>query len=118
MSERSWKFCRIIALIGLLSGLIHWQYATGWLLGAAVAVLLYRRNETYWNDVVDTNRNVHRGTGMLHFLGNYALMAGVLVLGALFPQYLNIFASALGLMLIKLSVIAENVFPKKGEQTE
>ena len=118
MNSRSWKFCRIIALIGLLSGLIHWQYATGFALGACAAVLLYKRNETYWNDVVDMNQNVHKGTGFAHFLVNYAIMAGVLMLGALFPAVLNIYASAIGLTLIKLAVIMENLIPQKGVQSQ
>ncbi len=112
MDDRTWKITGVIAALGLLSGFINWRFATGYALGAAIAVLLYKRNEGYWNGVVDMG-NAKKGTGFTHFLVNYALMAGAMILCAKLPQYFNIFACAIGLMLIKISVTAGVLFQGK-----
>jgi hypothetical protein len=39
---------------------------------------------------------------------NYAIMAGVLVLSALYRNVFNIFFAAAGLMSIKIAVVAES----------
>ncbi|NCB32421.1 MAG: hypothetical protein EOM64_00830 [Erysipelotrichia bacterium] len=112
MDDRTWKITWVIAALGLLSGFISWRFATGYALGAAVAVLLYKRNEGYWNEVVDMG-NARKGTGFTHFLVNYGLMAGALILCAKMPQYFNIFACAIGQMLIKISVMAGELIQGK-----
>lgn len=40
-----------------------------------------------------------------NFAINYALMATVLVISAIFPQYLNVLTCAIGLSTIKLAII-------------
>ena len=80
----------------------------GYLLGCLISILLYKRNESFWTSVLDSGHAV-KGTGFLHFLVNYGLMAGGLILSALVPDYLNIFACAAGMMLIKLTTVADVV---------
>lgn len=112
MTRRSWKICMVLMVIGLLSGLIHLRYAAGFLIGAIVGVVLYLRNDRFWNGVVDIG-NAGKGTGIFHFLINYSLMAGVMILAVRIPSYFNIFTCAAGMMIIKFTVIAESLLPRK-----
>ena len=97
-----------VLALGLLSGLLDFRYAAGFALGAAAAVLLYIRNDRYWNSILDGG-SATKYTGIFHFFVNYAIMAGVLLLSAWFPAYLNIFGAAIGLFLLKISVILNEI---------
>lgn len=116
MNERSWKTAGVLCVLSLITLFFNWRITTGFLLGAVLAVWLYKRNETYWNEVVDT-RSAGRRTGFFHFLVNYAIMAGAMILAVRLPQAFNVFAVAVGLTIIKLAVIIDNFLPyRKGEQ--
>ena len=107
MNARLWKTAAVLtAAGGLILLLINWRLSTGYILGCLVSVLLYKRNESFWTGVLDSGHAV-RGTGFLHFLVNYGLMGGSMLISALLPQYLNIFACAAGLMLIKMTTVAD-----------
>lgn len=112
MTRRSWKICGVLIILGCLTGFIHLKYAAGFLAGALTAILLYMRNDSFWNGVADTG-SAGAGTGILHFLINYILMTGVMLAAVRFPEYMNIFASAAGLMIIKWTIIAEAFLPRK-----
>lgn len=112
MNKRSWKVYGILSGLCLLAGFFRYQYALGFLLGSAVGLLLYFRNRTFWNDVVDSGFAT-TGTGSFHFLINYVLMAASLIACAKFPQYLNIFFCTFGLLMIKVSIIIENLWKGK-----
>jgi hypothetical protein len=106
MTERSWKISAVLTSIGLLIIFFSRSIGFGYLLGAVSAVILYKRNEKYWSGILDSG-HAATGTGFFHFMINYAIMAGVLVLSALYPKYLNIFACAVGLMLIKITSVID-----------
>ena len=93
-----------VILLGLLSGFADITYASGYALGCAASVLLYIRNDRFWSGVLDSG-SATKYTGIFHFLINYLIMAGVLLVSALYPQFFNIFTCAVGLMLLKISVI-------------
>lgn len=109
MTAEYWRMFRILCIVGVCSGLIHWQYATGFALGAVIGYWNYRRTERFWNSIVDRGQ-APKFTGAFHQIGTYALMAGSMILCALYPDYLNIFANALGLCIIKLSVVFSTMF--------
>lgn len=105
MDQRLWKIAWIVMAAGTAIGLLFGiPYGLGFLAGCLVSVVSYKRNEIFWTGVLKTGTS-KAGTGLLHFLGNYALMAGVLYAGIRFPQYLNIFTAALGMMLIKIASV-------------
>jgi|GEM_PF-1337932 len=104
MTKRLWKIAVRIILIGCVSFLFGLKFGIGWLLGCGAAVLLYYRNESYWNAVMDTG-SAGRWTGSAHFLINYAIMAVTLIAGAKFPKYINIFTTAAGMFLIKMTAL-------------
>ena len=106
MNERSWKIAWLLTGIGTLSGFIRISFGVGYLSGCLVGLLLYKRNEVYWSGILDGGRAA-RGTGFLHFLVNYGMMAALLVLAAFFPEYLNIFACAIGMMVIKFTSLID-----------
>ena len=112
MNRRSWKICCLIVLIGTLTALIRLSYGLGFLAGSLIGILLYLRNERYWNEVVDGG-SVGKSTGLLHFSLNYLLMASVMLVGVKYPQYVNIFTGAAGLMIIKLTVLADSLLTRK-----
>jgi len=112
MKKRSWKICGVLVVLGALTGLIHPKYAAGFLTGALIGILLYFRNDRYWNSVVDGGY-AERGTGILHFLINYALMAAVMIISVKLPEHMTIFASAAGLLIIKMTITVEALLPRK-----
>lgn len=80
-----------------------------------MCILLYYRTDTYWSDILDSGTT--KGSRyMFHFAINYLLMALPMVLAALFPQIMNIFAAALGLLMIKITVTVEVLLPKGKEE--
>lgn len=108
MDRRLWKYACVITVIGLCTIFISRQVAAGFLLGCAVCLLNYKRNESFWTGILNIG-TAKKGTGFLHFLFNYAFMAGSMLLAVFLPQYLNIFGVAAGLMLIKVATIVDAV---------
>jgi len=110
MSKRAWQISLGILVIGSIAlALIKIAFGLGFFLGGVIGLLNYKRNESFWTAVLES-RQAGRGTGFSHFLVNYGLMASVLVLAALFPDYLNIFTAALGLMIVKIATVAETLY--------
>ena len=93
-------------------GIIHWTCATGYILGAIISYILYWRNVRLC-DTILANKATNRWGHFAHFMNNYALMAIALLLGAIFPQYINIFGVTLGLFLLKTAVIINTVKNRK-----
>ena len=116
MCTNSWKLFRILTiLISLVTAVFNWRWTTGFLAGTAMCILLYYRTDTYWSDILDSG--THKGSRyMFHFAINFLLMALPMVLAALFPQIMNIFAAALGLLMIKITVTVEVRLPKGKEE--
>lgn len=118
MTEQSWKVFKVICLAGcIVTVLIDWRITFGYLAGSLLAILLYKRNESYWTEILEigTPRGSRYG---FHFAVNLAIMAAPMIAAALFPQVMNIFAAAVGLMMIKISVVAETLFIHKKGETE
>ena len=115
MNDRSWKLCWILTGIGILTGLLDRAYALGFLLGGAVSILLYRHNESFWTEILHQGKT-GRWTGMGTFAIHYAIMAAVLILCAKLPGIFNIFACALGLLIIKFSILLDAAIGRKKEQ--
>ncbi|MCR5228992.1 MAG: hypothetical protein K6D03_02600 [Solobacterium sp.] len=108
MNGRCWKICAVLMFFSLIS--LYWgrQYVFGFLLGEVISILIYKRNELFWNEVVDTGVS-GKGTGSMHFAVNFAMM-GLPMLAAVFvPDYLNIFTVAAGMMLIKAAVVIDTL---------
>ena len=113
MSERYRKVWAVLGVVIVaVSLLFRWQFAVGYVIGAAVSRLLFWRNETFWSDVLDTRVPVGGGG---HFMVNYLLMALAMIPGALFPRYINIFGCALGLISVKLAIVLSETVGKKEE---
>ena len=116
MCTNSWKLFRILTiLISLVTAVFNWRWTTGFLAVTAMCILLYYRTDTYWSDILDSGTT--KGSRyMFHFAINFLLMALPMVLAALFPQIMNIFAAALGLLMIKITVTVEVLLPKGKEE--
>ena len=99
MTNHSWKIYYAFVLISFVFLPFHWQWTTGWLLGSLAAFIIYKRTENFARQVVSMQST--SGT----FAINYFLMAAVLVVSAVFPQYLNVLTCAIGLSPIKLAII-------------
>lgn len=114
MTKRTWITAFILMAVGTCSILISRPAGLGFLLGSLTSVLLYKRNETFWTGILN-QQSAHQWTGFPHFVVNYVLIAAVLVLSALCRDYLNIFACAAGLLLIKIAVTIDALLHKEGE---
>lgn len=115
MKDRSWKlFAGLTVLITIVTLLIDFRIAAGFLTGSLLSLLLYKRNESYWGEILDIGTTAGSRYGF-HFLINMCIMALPMVAAALFPRYLNIFAVAAGLLMIKITVTVEVLLPWKGE---
>ena len=104
MNKKSWIIFGILAILCALSGFYHYRFLVGLGLGILVGLLLYYRNTTYWNDYLD-NQETGKYAYTGHFIINYLLMAIALILCAKFTQHMNIFMCAIGMSLVKLSLI-------------
>ena len=98
MTNHTWKIYYAFVLISFVFLPFHWQWTTGWLLGSLAAFIIYKRTENFARQVVSMQST--SGT-----YGNFALMAAVLVISTIFPQYLNVLTCAIGLSTIKLAII-------------
>ena len=102
MTNHSWKIYYAFVLISFVFLPFHWQWTTGWLLGSLAAFIIYKRTENFARQVV----SMQSSSGTYgNFAINYFLMAAVLVVSAVFPQYLNVLTCAIGLSTIKLAII-------------
>ena len=113
MTDRVWKVYRILLVIGVCTAIINYRIALGFLLGAITSVFLLKRIERFVDAVIDT-KHASNKQAFISFMLNYAVMAAVLVIAALLPNIFNIFATAIGLMAIKISVIIESLIYKEG----
>ena len=102
MTNHSWKIYYAFVLISFVFLPFHLQWTTGWLLGAVAAFIIYKRTEIFAKRVLSMQSS---SGSYLNFAINYALMAAVLVISAIFPQYLNVLTCAIGLSTIKLAII-------------
>ena len=96
----------MIVAIGLLSGLIRWQFATGFLLGSIVSALTFKHTEYALNNALDEENSYGARSS---FILNYAIWAVVLIICAAKPNYANVIACAIGLSAYKLAIIIESL---------
>ena len=114
MKKETWKlFVKLLVVVTILLLLWDITIAAGYLVGGLLAALLYFRNASYWGDILDMGTVSGSWYGF-HFLINMAIMAAPMVFAALYPHILNIFAVAVGLMMIKITVTFEVLFTRKG----
>ena len=115
MNSRSWKFFYTAMIIGTSVPLIFdYRISLGFLLGSLEALIHYKRLESFWNGVLNTKVST-KNTGVVHFLFTFAMMAGVLLVCAFLPDVFNIFACAVGMLLIKFVTYIDLLIPKKEE---
>lgn len=114
MKKETWKlFGILLAVATVLLLLWDMTIALGYLVGGLLAAVLYFRNASYWGDILDMG-TVSGSRYGFHFLINMAIMAAPMLFAALYPEILNIFAVAVGLMMIKITVTFEVLFMRKG----
>ncbi len=115
MSRELMKRCLFLTLIVTLTAfVIDYRIAFGFLFGAIGSVLLYLRNVAFCNAVLNEKNTKHLKT-FGRFMQSYAIMAIVLIVSAAKPEILNVFASAFGLMLVKICLILETFYGKEGK---
>lgn len=97
------------AVISIFMIIAGWKYLSGYLLGTAVSYLAFLNTVHY----VDETLRIRIPAGMGHRVFNYMMWTAVLVICALLPDYLNILACALGLFMIRISIIVSSLIEKK-----
>lgn len=113
MNEKSWKIYFIILIaITIVSFLFDYKIALGWLLGGLVSGLVYKRTETFWNGIVDRGFST-KHTGIGNFMLNYGIMALVLIISAVLPNYFNVLSCAAGLFLVRIVIIVDSLQKKE-----
>ncbi len=112
MTDRVWKVYKILLLIGIGTVLINYRIACGFLLGALTSVILLKRIERFCDAVIDMQHASNK-QAFMSFMLNYLTMAAVLLISVLLPNIFNVFATAIGLMAIKISVIVESIIYKE-----
>lgn len=103
MNAKTWKLFYILMIFGtIITVVIDYRIALGYLLGSLEAWIHYKRLEKFWNGVIDVGVS-HKSTGVMHFAITFALMACVLLICAFLPNVFNIYACAVGMLLIKVT---------------
>lgn len=115
MNKRAWKIFYIVMLVGTIVPLFFdFKISLGFLLGSIEALVHYKRLESFWNGIMDAGVS-NKHTGIMHFGFTFMLMAGVLLICAFFPNIFNIFACAIGMILVKITTYIDMLIPKKEE---
>lgn len=112
MNKVGWIIYCIEIGISVILTLVDYRWTTGFILGALVSVFLYFRNNSFWNDVLDT-KVAGKRTGTSHFAINYLIMAITLIVCAKNQGYLNVIACALGIMSIKWAIVLQTIVSKE-----
>lgn len=113
MSQRAWKIFYILMGLGTIIPLcIDFRISLGFLLGSVEALVHYKRLESFWNGIMDVGVS-NKHTGVMHFGFTFALMAGVLLICAFFQNIFNIFACAVGMILVKITTYIDMLIPTK-----
>ena len=101
--------CFLWGGFAILFLLIDLSLVYGFILGSLVSVVLYKRTERFCTAVL-SSKSSNKGFMYLNFMINFGLMALTLLICAIKPEILNIFGAALGLMLIKATIVFNAVF--------
>lgn len=114
MQKQTWKLFTIISgILAIVLLVIQIPLGLGYIIGVGMCVLLYKRNEWYWTDILDSREKI--GYAYLgHYFINFLCMAVPMVVAALYPNILNIFTVALGLLMLKITVTIDVLLQKKG----
>lgn len=111
MTAKSWKLFWILYAVGSLTAVIWLPIGLGFAAGGLVSLAVYKIDERYVDSILET-RTPGKGIPMHVFLGQ-VLMAAVLILAVKFPQVLNIFAAAVGILLLKITVYIETLTERR-----
>ncbi len=115
MNEKTWKIFYILMILGTILPLFfNYKISLGYLLGSTEALIHYKRLERFWNGVMDVGVS-HKRTGLGHFGFTFLMMAAVLLICAFFPNIFNIYACAIGMMLIKLTSYIDLLINKEAK---
>lgn len=102
----------ISGLIALAGVVIDLRIVSGYVIGAGISVLLYLRTVSFCDQVLEERRC--GAWGMFgHFLFSYLLMVLPLLISVLAPELFNVFAAALGLLLMKLVLILDSILERR-----
>lgn len=100
----------LVSLGALIMLRVDWRLSSGLLLGGAIGTILFWQTAMFWNERLDAGVAVGGG----HFLKTYGMQGVTLLIGALFPQWFNIFAIAFGLISLKMVIFFYYLGPWKG----
>ncbi|MBR2067185.1 MAG: hypothetical protein IJ875_02850 [Solobacterium sp.] len=114
MNERTWKAFKLLLLAASVMAFVDYRLTLGYFLGAFTSIFLYKRIERFCDSMISAMYASNK-QAFVGFMLNYLVMGIVLVLAAKLPHLFNLFTCALGLMAIKIAVIAEAIFNKGSE---
>lgn len=115
MSRGLMKRCLIVTILFcLLTVWIDIRIALGFLLGAVGSVVLYLRNIAFCDIILSEKSTRHLKT-FGRFMQSYAIMAIILILSAVKSELFNVFASAAGLLVVKVCLILETLTERRGK---
>lgn len=111
MTKRAWEIFIVLTIFtALIFTVFHWQWMTGFLLGSGASAFAYRNTENYVDQTISAQ--MPAGTAF-HMMLNYMIWAAVLLIAAVLPNYLNILSCALGLFMIRFSLIIDSLWRKE-----
>ncbi|MBP3398726.1 MAG: hypothetical protein J6K75_03100 [Erysipelotrichaceae bacterium] len=115
MSRGLMKRCLIVTILFcLLTVWIDIRIALGFLLGAVGSVVLYLRSVVFCDIILSEKSTRHLKT-FGRFMQSYAIMAIILILSVVKSELFNVFASAAGLLVVKVCLILETLTERRGK---
>ena len=109
------KRCLIVTILFcLLTVWIDIRIALGFLLGAVGSVVLYLRSVVFCDIILSEKSTRHLKT-FGRFMQSYAIMAIILILSVVKSELFNVFASAAGLLVVKVCLILETLTERRGK---
>ena len=106
MNKNTWRIFYILMVVGtVVPVFINYRISLGFLLGSIESLVHYKRA-----------RVSHKTTGLGHFAITFAMMGAVLLICAFLPNIFNIYACAIGMLLVKITTYVDLLLQKKGEK--
>lgn len=106
-----------VAIHVLLGYGIRYDIGNGLLIGACFGLFhYYMMNQVF--SLMVMNKQVNGGLFMLYFIGNFGVFAAPLYIGCVYPDFVNVFGAAFGLLFHNIYIYGATLLQRLKERRD